>query len=394
LALFALAVALVGGGLAWPYLFPPQVAAVRVERHDLLQTVVASGRVETPYRVNVASQITGTVATIPVAEGQRVKAGDPLVLLDDREAEAAVVLAEAAVAEAEARLRQIRDVTLPSAQESLKQAQANLLNVQQSYQREIKLYHDGYATKADFDAVQKDLDVAKTQLRSAELQVYANSASGSAYVMAETQLAQAKSSLASAEVRLSYTVIAAPVDGTLISRNVERGNVVQAGDTLMLLSPASETRLVLDIDEKNLGMLKLGQPALASADAYPDRTFPAELVYVNPSVDPAQGSVTVKLRVPDPPTYLVQDMTVSVDIEVARRQNALVLPSAAVHDGLTEAPWVWLIENRRVTRRPVRIGARGEAKLEILEGVREGDVVVANGAPTLAEGTRVRAILP
>lgn len=385
---------MVGIALARPYLFPVKVATARVERHDLVQTVVASGRVETPYRVNVASQVTGTVASIPVEEGQPVKAGDPLVLLDDREAKAAVVLAQAAVAEAEARLRQIRDVTLPSARESLKQAQANLLNAQQSYQREIRLYHQGYATKADFDVVQRDLDIAKTQLRSAELQVYANQEGGSAYVMAETQMAQARSSLASTEVRYSYTVIRAPVDGTLISRNVERGNVVQAGDTLMLLSPTSETRLVLDIDEKNLSLLKLGQPALASADAYPNRTFPAELVYINPSVDPAQGSVTVKLRVPDPPAYLVQDMTVSVDIEVAHRKNALILPAAAVHDGLTETPWVWLVENGRVFRRPVKIGARGDARLEILDGVQEGDMVVANGTPALAEGNRVRAVSP
>jgi HlyD family secretion protein len=195
-------------------------------------------------------------------------------------------------------------------------------------------------------------------------------------------------------VRLSYTIIAAPVDGTLISRTVERGNVVQAGDTLMVLSPASETRLVLDIDEKNLGALKLGQSALASADAYPDRTFAAELVYINPSVDPAQGSVAVKLRVPDPPAYLVQDMTVSVDIEVARRQNALVLPSAAVHDGLTEQPWVWRVANGRVEHRAVRIGARGDAKLEIIEGLQAGDLVVANGKPALAAGDRVKAVLP
>lgn len=394
LAIVAIAAAVVAGLFARPALFPPRIAAVAVERRDLVQTVVASGRVETPYRVNVGSQVTGTVATIPVAEGQAVKAGEPLILLDDREAKAAVVLAEAAVAEAEARLRQIRDVTLPSAQETLKQAQANLLNAQQSYQRAIKLYHDGYATKADFDGVQKDLDVAKTQLRSAELQVYSNGTQGSAYMMAETQLAQAKSSLASAEVKLSYTVIRAPVDGTLIARAVERGNVVQAGDKLMMLSPASETRLVLDIDEKNLSALKVGQSALASADAYPDQTFPAELVYINPSVDAAQGSVAVKLSVPDPPAYLVQDMTVSVDIEVARRQNALILPLAAVHDALTEAPWVWLVAGGRTTHHAIRIGARGDAKVEILEGLKEADIVIANGGAGLAEGVRVKAVLP
>ncbi|HVZ02443.1 MAG TPA: efflux RND transporter periplasmic adaptor subunit [Dongiaceae bacterium] len=367
---------------------------MRIERHDLVQTVVASGRVETPYRVNVASQITGTVAEIPVEEGQSVKSGDVLIRLDDREAEAAVVQAEGAVAEAQARLRQIRDVSLPSAEETLKQAQATLTNVQQSYDREVRLYGAGFATKADLDAAQKDLDVAETQLRSAQLQVANNRNGGSAYVMTQNQLDQAQSALAAAQVKLSYTVIKAPADGTLITRDVERGNVVQAGDTLMTLSPAGETRLVLDIDEKNLGALQLGQPALASADAYPDQTFPAELVYINPYVDPNQGSVTVKLSVPHPPAYLVQDMTVSVDIETARRANALIVPLTAVHDTLTGSPWVWRVADGKVTKQAIKLGARGDAKAEVLEGLKDGDLIVAAGAAAVAEGQRVRPVGP
>jgi HlyD family secretion protein len=389
-----LALLAVAGFVSRPYLFPPKVAVVRIERHDLVQTVVASGRVETPYRVNIASQVTGTVARIPVEEGQSVKAGDVLIELDDREAKAAMVQAEGAMAEAETRLRQIRDVSLPSAQESLKQAQATLLNVQQSYDREVKLYRSGFATKADLDAAQKDLDVAETQLRSARLQVVSNQAGGSAYVMAQNQLDQAQSALAAARVKLSYTVITAPSDGTLIARNIERGNVAQAGDTLMTLSPVGETRLVLDIDEKNLGSLQIGQQALASADAYPDRTFPAELVYINPYVDPNQGSVTVKLRVPDPPAYLVQDMTVSVDIETAHRTGALIVPLTAVHDTLTGPPWVWRVVDGKVSKQPIRLGARGDAKAEVLDGLADGDLIVAAGTPTVTEGQRVHPVLP
>jgi HlyD family secretion protein len=344
--------------------------------------------------VNIASQVTGTVARIPVEEGQSVKAGDVLIELDDREAKAAMVQAEGAMAEAETRLRQIRDVSLPSAQESLKQAQATLLNVQQSYDREVKLYRSGFATKADLDAAQKDLDVAETQLRSARLQVVSNQAGGSAYVMAQNQLDQAQSALAAARVKLSYTVITAPSDGTLIARNIERGNVAQAGDTLMTLSPVGETRLVLDIDEKNLGSLQVGQQALASADAYPDRTFPAELVYINPYVDPSQGSVTVKLRVPDPPAYLVQDMTVSVDIETAHRTGALIVPLTAVHDTLTGSPWVWRVVDGKVAKQPIKLGARGDAKAEVVDGLADGDLIVAAGTPTVAEGQRVHPVLP
>ena len=108
--------------------------------------------------------------------------------------------------------------------------------------------------------------------------------------------------------------------------------MVQPGKVLMVLSPVGETQLVLQIDERNLARLKLGQQALASADAYPAERFAAELVYINPAVDPQRGTVEVKLRVPAPPAYLRQDMTVSVDIEVDRHADALALPANAVHD--------------------------------------------------------------
>ena len=109
-------------------LFGPTVNADPVVRADFVQSVVASGHVEAPFRVNVGSQITGVVADIPVVEGQSVSAGDTLIVLDDREARAAVVQAEGAVAQA--RLRQLRELTLPSAEENLTQAQATLVNAQ------------------------------------------------------------------------------------------------------------------------------------------------------------------------------------------------------------------------------------------------------------------------
>src|SRR6185437_16754598 len=90
-----------------------------------------------------------------------------------------------------------------------------------------------------------------------------------------------------------------------------------------------ETQIDVRIDEKNLAQLAIGQRALASADAFPADRFTAVLFYINPGVDSLRGSVEMKLRVPDPPAYLRQDMTVSVDVEVARRAGALVVPPTA-----------------------------------------------------------------
>ena len=359
-------------------------------RSDIMQTVVASGRVMTPLRVSVGAVITERVARIPVDEGQSVRTGDVLIALDDRDERAAVAQAQAAVAQAEAKLRQLREVGLPAAQQALVQADANLKLARQQYARNQELTAKGFISQSALDDARRNLDVAESQLKAARLQVETNAPSGSDYLMARTALGQAQAALGAADAKLEQTVIRAPIDGTLIARNVEAGDVVQAGKELMVLAPAGETQIIVQIDEKNLAQLQLGQKALASADAYPRERFAAELFYINPGIDALRGSVEVKLRVPQPPPYLRQDMTVSVDIVVARHADAVVIPSDAVRDAAGEHPWVLTVEGGRAVRRPVKLGLKGEGRIEIVEGLSPGQRVVAGTA--VSPGDRVRAL--
>ncbi len=393
---FALALAVATAIAAWQVarvLFGPAVVVDVARRGDLIQTVVASGHVETPYRVEIGSQITGTVDEVLVEEGETVRKGQALILLDSRELKAAVVQAQGAVAQAEARQRQLLELTLPSAREALVQAQAILLNAQQAYDRAAQLLNKGAETRAAVDDARKALDVARTQVRSAEFQVFTASPGGSDAVMLETALAQARANLESAVSRLAYATIAAPRDGVLISRAVERGTVAQPGKALMVLAPHGETQLVIQLDERNLGLVKLGQPALASADAYPDDRMPAKVVYINPGIDITRASVEVKLRVSEPPPYLRQDMTVSVDIETARRNETLVVPTRDVHDASSASPWVMGLRDGRAVKRPVKLGLRGQGSVEIVDGLVAGDMVVPIGSGVVT-GQKIRAIRP
>jgi HlyD family secretion protein len=392
-ALFAFVLLALGSWQVARLVLGVAVVVDPVVRGDLVQTVVASGHVETPFRVEIGSQITGTVEDVLVKEGQRVSKGQALVAIQAGELKGAVVQAEGAVAQAEARLRQLRELTLPAARESLTQAQATLLNAQQIYDRTANLAKTGYATKASLEDAQKNLDVARTQVRTAQLAVFTTSPGGSDYVMAETQLNQANANLDTARSRLSYATIVAPRDGVLISRNVERGTVVQPGKALLVLAPSGDVQLVLQIDEKNLGLIAVGQKALASADAFPDKTFSAEVAYINPGIDIARASVEVKLTVPDPPDYLRQDMTVSVDIEVARRSGTLILPLRDIHDALTGSPWVMTLKDHRAHKQSVRIGLRANTYVEILEGAALGDLAVPVTAGVMT-GQRIRPVMP
>jgi HlyD family secretion protein len=383
----------VGGWQGVRLLLGPAVVVEQVKRGNLVESVVASGHVETPFRVEIGSQITATVDDVLVKQGERVSKGQPLISLEARELKASVVQAQGAVAQAQARMRQLDELTLPSAREALTQAKANLLNAQQTFDRTAQLAKDGFATRAALDEAQKTLDVARTLVRTAEFQVYTASPNGSDYVMAQTQLNQAHANLDTAQSRLGYATISAPRDGVLIARNVERGTVAQPGKALLVLAPAGEVQLVLQIDERNLGKIALGRNALASADAYPQQKFAAVVSYINPGIDIARASVEVKLTVADPPDYLRQDMTVSVDIEVAAKDNALVLPIRSVHDVLSGQPWVLGVKDGRAVKRPVRLGLRGIANLEILDGIAEGEVAIPLNAGVLT-GQRVRAVLP
>jgi HlyD family secretion protein len=367
------------------------VDVYEIGRADLVQTVVASGRVVTPQRVAVSAVITGRVVRIPVEEGQQVHRGDTLIVLDDGDQRAALAQANAAVAQAEARLRQLREVGLPAAEQALAQAQANLRLAEQQYERQQDLLAKNFVSRSAVDDAQRNLDVAQSQLNAARIQVATNRPNGSDVLLAQASLAQARAAASVAQARLDQTVIAAPVDGTLIGRDVEPGNVVQPGRDLMALAPAGETQVIVQIDEKNLAKLALDQKALASADAYPNERFAAELFYINPGIDALRGSVEVKLRVPNPPRYLRQDMTVSVDIEVARRANVLVAPADAVFDVASREPWVLTIDGLRAARRPVKLGIRGEGRIEIVEGVAAGERLIASQGGTIRPGQRVRA---
>ena len=292
-----------------PWILGPQVTPVAVRTGNIVQTLVASGTIANPNRVEIGPQIVGSVQQVWVQEGQFVTAGQPLITLDDSELQASMSQATAAVEVANAKLRQIRETALPSAQQTLDQAQATLVQTQLQFDRTSKLHGARIVADVTLDAAVHDLAQAKAAVTSATLAVKNLEQNGSDYSSAQSALAQAQSNVRGIQAKMSYTTILAPSDGTVITRTVEQGNVVQPGKALMVLSPTGKTEITIQVDEKNLSLIALAQPAVVSTDAFPDQTFDATLTYVQPTVDPNRGSVEVKLEVPKPPKFLMQDMT-------------------------------------------------------------------------------------
>lgn len=387
-----LLVLLAGGGLfygfwrgvAWP------VEVVRAQ--PLVQSVVATATVQTRHRANVGVQLVGTVATVQVLEGDRVHAGQVLLRMDDREARAAVDAAELAVRQAELKWREWHDVQAPMAREGDRQAQATLVQVRAQYERQQDLFRQGFMGQAALDDALRALRVAEAQARSASAQGNAHLEGGIEQALARSALVQAQANLAAARARLSYTELVAPFDGLVVTRSVEPGDSVQPGKVLLVLAPDGVTELVSQIDERNLSLLRMGQLAVASADAYAQQKFQARISSIAPAVDVQRGAVQVKMTVDQPPDFLRQDMTVSVQIEVARKAAVLAVPADAVHEAESAQPWVWVLDGHdRVRRTPVSLGVRSATRVEVLNGLAAGARVVTVAAPGLEAGQRVRA---
>jgi HlyD family secretion protein len=364
------------------------VDGVPVATRALKQTVVVSGRVLAPAKIDIGATITARVARVAVQEGDRVAAGQVLIELERTELAAALAQAEAGEAAARTRIAQWREVGAPGAQQQLAQAEANLAIAQQDARRQEDLFRQGFIGAARLDEVKRTLAVAQAQATSARATAAANGAAGSERRLLDDQLAQARAAREAAAARLAQTRILAPAAGVVLDRAVEPGDIVQPGKRLLGLLQDGDFRLTALIDEKNLGLLKPGQPAVAAADAYPTQRFRATLDYLAPGVDLQRGTVEAKFKVPDPPALLRADMTVSIDIEVAARPDARVVPVAALRGPVGEAPWVLVLRDGRAERVAVRTGARSAAEVEVEDGLAAGDVVIVS--PGIAPGDRVR----
>ena len=369
----------------------PKIPAALVVQRDFIQTIVATGHVETPHRISIGSQIVGVVKNIPVSEGQIVQSGQVLIELDDAEWRAAAQQADMLVLQAQARLRQVREVQAPVAAQSLVQAEINVSYAEKQWHRNVDLFTKSFISQAALDEAKKNVDLTQAQLQTAKKQVQTTHPTGSDYQIAATALSQAEANSKVAYSRRQHTIIKTPIAGTLISRDVETGDVVQAGKALMTLSPSGATQLVVQIDEKNLPLLVLDQLARASADAYPTLNFSAAISYINPSVDLQRGSVEIKLNVPEPPAYLRQDMTVSVDIQVATRLRALLVPTDTIHDVKGRQPWVTKDVDGKARKQVLRVGLQSAGMSEVLSGLSINDRVLTF-TNEVNEGDRIRPI--
>ncbi|MCB9662200.1 MAG: efflux RND transporter periplasmic adaptor subunit [Polyangiales bacterium] len=371
-----------------------RVETARVTRGTLVRTVVTSGQVEAPRRTTLGPEVSGRVVSVSVDEGQHVDEGEVLLQLDDANARAAVEEARAAVAEAQVRLARLRNTGVRVALAAEARAQAEADQAQLRYARTDDLVSRGVLPSEQLDDARRARDTSAAQLRQAEAEAESASAGGVDVRLTVAALRRTQAALRSAERRLEQTALRAPAAGRVLQRNVEPGEVVQAGQALLEFVADGAPRLEVHPDESHLAFIRVGQSALASVEARPDLTFPASVLRIAPAVDATRGTVKVELAIAEPvPDFLLPGMTASVEIELARLPDVVICPAEAIEEPGGAAPSVWVVSDGRAVRRPVAVGLRAGELYEVTRGLERGDRVVlaATGVSlaALEEGARV-----
>jgi HlyD family secretion protein len=362
----------------WGWFRGPELPAYRIESRPLVQMVVATGRVISTSRAAVGSEITATVLERRVKEGDVVAAGDVLAVLraDDLAAR---------VREAEAALRQLQQAGRPQALAALQQAEVQLAQATRERQRRADLHARQLIARVALEQAEESEAVARTVVERARLAASATS-------VGRSEELQLRERLAAARAQLAKTVLRATVAGTVLTRNAEPGDLVQPGRVLFEIARGGDTEIEVPVDEKNLSLLALGQRAQCFADAYPDDAFVATLNFLAPRIDAQRGTVDIRLKVDPVPGFLRQDMTVSVNVETGRKDQALVVPNDALLNPSAGAATAIVVRNGRVQRLPVKLGLKSLALTEVTSGIDAGDTVLAAAASVadIAGGKRVR----
>lgn len=359
---------------AWRQWRGPEIPAYQLEQRPLVQRVVASGEVDSQSLAQVGSEITGVVKARHVREGDAVRAGDLLIELHDEEQ-------QARLREAEAALRQLVQSQRPQTEAALREAQFNLAQASRERERREALVARQLLPAEQGEQARQAEISARSALQRAQAAAAAAAPGGS-----DEQLLQQR--LAAARAALERTRIRARFDGVVQVRAVEPGDVVQPGTALLQIARADSREILVPLDEKELGPVAVGQPALIIADAYPTEVLEGRVSFIAPAVDTNRGTIDVHLELLESADFLRQGMTVSVDIRTASRDQALVIPNDALFNRRGDSAEVLRLAGGRLAERvPVRLGLRGTGLTEVVEGVDPGDVLLTDEQ---AEGRRVR----
>ncbi|MCA8961781.1 MAG: efflux RND transporter periplasmic adaptor subunit [Planctomycetes bacterium] len=367
------------------------VEVTRPSRGSVQETITLSGDLQTEYRVDLTSQVSGIVAEVRVKEGVSVHQGDPLVQLDGQEARLSVRERELAHRDAQERARSaaldrneaerteaLRELALQKAERELQRIESIVASSSRSPMSEEEVEAKRFAR-----------DEARIAHETASL---ARQRSEVAAELATIAVDQAKAALDRATLDLERASFRAPFDGVLSYVELRPGELVQPGTRVAEIVSPNDLYTELRVPQRRLGALELGQRVWLEVETLPSRRFSGHVETIHPTVDPEQGTVKVRVRVDDTEGLLRPGGFVSATIVLTSRDGALLVPKRArLFEG--DESVVYVVRRDRAVRVPLRLGLQTVDALEVLgdeSGLRIDDRVIVRGQTQVRDGDPVR----
>jgi len=354
----------------------------KVERGDLAKSVVATGKVEPITKVEIKSKASGIVKKLLVDAGDRVKKGQVLCELDRDEIEAQVNSARAQLLASQAAERGA-GADLARAKVDAEGPDVPLLK--RAYDRAMRMAKEGVVSQSSLDDAQKNYELALNKQNVAKAQVLVLTAKEK---QAAAQVQQDKANLAQLEEQLSYTTITSPIDGVILSRDVEMGDAVSSilvlgssATLIMTLGDTSQVYVKGKVDESDIGKVYLGQPARIKVESFKDKTFHGKVTKIAPMGVEKDNVTTFEVRVSinNPGGELKANMTANAEIILEEHKNVLQIPEGALIYDKDKKTYVQVPDpSAKDGARKVAInaGISNGAKTEVLSGLKEGEQVV------------------
>jgi HlyD family secretion protein len=374
---------------------PVQVAPVT--RQPMTYSLVANGDISPLMQVDLSPKVSGYLDKISVQIGDSVRQGQVIAQIDRAEFLQKVKEIEAKLAQAKAAADEIeagtRSEDIRQAEEAVKQAQSRFDNAKTTRQRMEALYSRQIISKKDFDNADTECAVCEAQLSSSQekLKQLKEGARREVREGSRAKVKEMEAILAQEQIRLQNTQIVAPFAGEIVRRNVDSGALVSPSTPLVTLIHLETLKVVANVLEKDVSLVKLGMKAKILTEAYPEKPFEGTVVRINKALDLATRTLQAEINIPNPGYLLKPGMFAKIEMILKEKPDALTVPRDAV---LKEEgkEFVFAVEGNQAFRKPVVTGIERENLIEIVEGVKDGDKIVVRGQESLKDRSTIRIV--
>lgn len=354
----------------------------QVKRGDVARSVVATGKIQPITKVEVKSKASGIVERLFVDINNVVRKGQPLAQLDQQEVLAQVEAQKAALASAEAN---VGTYEANIEQDKVNAAAPDLPMYKQTLDRNLQMAKEGVVSQQALDNANKDYLAALNKRDGAKAQITVDTAK---LKQARAQVMQSQASLKQLEEQLSYTTIVAPMDGMILSRDVEMGDAVSSilvlGSTATLVMTEGDISQVYvhgKVDEADIAHVYMNQPARIKVESFRDRVFHGKVTKIAPLGVEKDNVTTFEVRVSidNPGGELKANMTANAEILLDEHKGVLTVPeNAVIYDGQKNASVEVPDKSQKDGKRKlaVKVGLSNGSVTEILSGLKEGEKVL------------------